>query len=95
MTEMQRICLTLHEQGRTIKEVAQMVHRAPSSVHAALQRAQRSVTPPKEAKRCKYSDSCFTCPMPDCVRSDDNINLLPADFDYFREMRNQKGANAE
>lgn len=30
---------------------------------------ERELFGTKENRKCKYSDSCFTCPMPDCVQN--------------------------
>lgn len=39
----------------------------------------------KETEHCKYSDSCFTCPKPDCVASAQNVcrvNKIDYDLKY-------------
>lgn len=36
---------------------------------------------------CKYSPSCFTCPLADCVMSGNNINILPGEIHERRTTR--------
>lgn len=38
--------------------------------------------------RCRYSASCFTCPLPDCaVHAPLTVNRLPMDFEYEKKKR--------
>ena len=90
MTTIQQEYVTLYERGYGIREIARMFGKSPSVVHAGIKRAYQ----PKRERRakshvCKYSPSCFTCPLPDCVSSQNDLylNLVPLDFDYFKEIK--------
>ena len=42
----------------------------------------------RENRRCRYSASCFTCPLPDCaVHAPLTVNRLPMDFEYEKKKR--------
>ena len=41
--------------------------------------------------RCRYSESCFTCPLSDCaVHAPLTVNRLPMDFEYEKKKRRRE-----
>lgn len=51
----------------------------------------------KEGQICKYSDSCFTCPLSDCKVSQSiisQINVLPSEADFYKDG-NERGKDTK
>jgi len=92
MTDIQREYVTLYEKGYGVREIARMLGKSPSVVCSGIKRAYQ---PKKERKGkthvCRYSASCFTCPLPECrsSASDEYINLLPIGFDYVKAVEKE------
>lgn len=90
MTPIQREYVTLYEKGYGVREIARMLGKSPCAVSTGIKNAYK----PKKNKTaseitvCKYSRSCFTCPLADCVVAARfvSVNLVPVDFDYVKEV---------
>lgn len=37
----------------------------------------------KKVQHCKYSDSCFTCPLDDCVITKEICNVNKTEYDIY------------
>lgn len=59
MTKQQIEYLTLYESGYSVREIARIKGRSPSSVSRVLSRAR--------GKKCPFSADCKLCPLPDCA----------------------------
>ena len=85
MTSKQAECYDLYERGFSVKEIAAMLKNNHATVSNLLRAARSPKKPRKNANMttCPYSESCFLCPLPDCViPSCQVVNLLPTDFVY-------------
>lgn len=44
----------------------------------------------REGTTCPYSDSCFTCPLPDCIIGScyaSGVNILPTEMGFNRSIK--------
>lgn len=86
MTPIQQEYVTLYEKGYGVREIARMLGKAPSVVSSGIKRAHQPKKTRVKSITCPYSSSCFTCPLADCTQSSENVNLLPPQFDYVKEV---------
>ena len=65
----------LFAQGFTVTEIARRCGVARSTVSNCLKNARKPKRIPVSVV-CKYSESCFTCPLEDCVVEGAYVNAL-------------------
>lgn len=71
----------MYDRGVRAKDIAAELGISISAVYAHLS----PIRPPRQPMRCPRSDSCFTCPLPDCsIRSAFRYNELETDYMYLR-----------
>lgn len=66
MTATQYEYFSLYAKGYTVTQIARACNKGKSTISSALKRAM-SPGETKASVPCRYSPSCFTCPMRDCV----------------------------
>lgn len=67
MTERQQKVFSMYNMGMSVQEIAKTLKISYAAVRAVLVH---------NGGTCIYSNSCFTCPLPDCVVSDLYVNSL-------------------
>lgn len=76
--------LSLYEQGHRVTEIAALFGRSKSCVSTAIKKAREErvvVRKTPQSVVCEHSQSCFCCPLKDCVISNVvYINALQTDF---------------
>lgn len=88
MTAKQAEVWSLYVSGHRVTDIAIATGRSRGNVSTMIKKIRESTKKSSLRERlsvpCKYSPSCFTCPMHDCVVAQNKVtrlNLLPADME--------------
>lgn len=77
MTNRQREYWSLFAKGLGVSEIARTLGVSKSTVSMTLKAArQHRERPVPESVPCRYSPSCFTCPLADCVVAEAYVNVI-------------------
>lgn len=86
MTAKQTEVWALYASGHTVTDIAKTLGRGKSSVSTMLKTIRRNMQRSDEWKQksvpCVYANSCFACPLKDCVvcgSKATRTNMLPWD----------------
>ena len=66
---------SLFAEGFTVTEIARRCGVTKSTVSTSLKNSRKPQKPPVSTV-CPYSDSCFHCPMADCVVDGVEVNAV-------------------
>lgn len=80
MTAKQAEVWALYASGHRVTDITHATGRSKGFVSTTIKSLKAAMANPRVKKPhsipCPYSNSCFTCPLPDCAIDNPNVNLL-------------------